>query len=252
MILRIKIILSKVLNHQYIGRLLSFIFNDKIPMGKYKFDLSDSLISNTTKASIFWRTYESAEIRFVKKYLSGERDVIEVGASLGVVSAFIIDKIKMGFSFYTVEANPLLINIIERNIININPTIKRKIFNKCINYKSKTAFFKIESDNLVSKINENIGLAIETITIEKIIEEEKIRSFDLVCDIEGAEIDLIANINIESLKKCRTVIIELHDTYYENTWYNQDQILEIWKNKGFSLIDNYGSVYVLLNCDNGE
>ncbi len=251
-VLKLKIMVAKILNHRLIGKILSYLFKDNIPMEKFRFNLSSPLISNNAKASIFWRTYESAEIRFVKKYIKGDRDVIEVGSSLGVVSAFIVDNIKFNNRFYGIEANPFLIKTIESNIMNVNPKVTKKIFNKCVNYDGEKVLFKVEKNTLVSKVNNKDGELIESTTIEDILVAEKIDAYDLVCDIEGSELDLILNIDDVALGRCKTVIIELHNTIFHNERFSQNQILNLWLNRGFALIDQYGSVYVLKNKNNDE
>ena len=55
----------------------------------YSFNVSPREMPKRIIASIFWGFYESAEIRLLNKYFKGDSDVIECGASSGIVSAFI-------------------------------------------------------------------------------------------------------------------------------------------------------------------
>ena len=107
------------------------------------------------------------------------------------------------------------------------------------------------SDNLTGKIikNLNIGLIsnniiIESLSLSQVINDYKINEYILVSDIEGSEVGILLN-DKESLVNCKQIIIETHDTIYNNTVYSYQEIADlIQSNHNFKLIDSYGPVYV--------
>jgi len=72
------------------------------------------------------------------------------------------------------------------------------------------------------------------------LNENKINDYVLVCDIEGAEIYILKE-DINSLKNCRQIIIELHDTHYGDMPVKIDTMEKIILDNGFRLQDGYGA-----------
>src|SRR5687768_4025361 len=109
----IKQIIYRLLCNNITGNLLHFFFPKNIPDIRWKgfaFNINDSGMLKQHVASIFWGFYESAEIRFIEKYVDGKMDVIELGASSGIVSAHIVRKLNPSAKMICVEGNSNLAN----------------------------------------------------------------------------------------------------------------------------------------------
>jgi len=133
--------------------LIGRFFRDKIPSRGLLFQ-TDNDIDPRIKASIFFGMYESAETRSIQKYLRPDLDVIELGASFGIVTCHILKKIMKGKKLICVEANPEMLDRIKRNLeINMQEG-EAELVHAAISYidNSTTPFF-IDSDNLVSSLN---------------------------------------------------------------------------------------------------
>jgi len=251
---QIKAIIKNVLCNDGTGWVLTKIFGQSIPDIRWKgfrFQLPRAGVSNTNKAAIFWGFYESAEIRFIQKYLRGNLDVVEMGGSLGIVSAHIVSKLNPGRKIVTVEANPFLID-------NINANLKKfakegtgyKTINCAIQYSVSEIALNISADNTESSV-ERIeykkpgAVMVQAITLSTIIKKENLYDFSLVCDIEGSEIGIIL-LDKESLRQCKELFIELHDTEYEGKGYTPNEILnKLVTEHRFKLIDRHGPVCYL-------
>jgi FkbM family methyltransferase len=247
MIKKLKIIIVNLLTCQIIGRLIAKFYNNLIPY--YGVTINTSKISNyKTKALIFWKLYEKAEIHFVKKYITEKYDVIEFGSSIGVVSS-ILGKIINEKKLICVEANPNIIPILENNL-KINHIKNFKIYNCALgNPSEKTSNFEFGSSNTTGKISSALdnNALVENITLQKIIKQNKIGKYNIVCDIEGAEYFLI-KYNFKELEKCNILIIEVHDFKHESINVTSDDIITMicWKTN-MTLIDKKGNVLVFKN-----
>ena len=100
-----KMVLAEVLCHPAIGRLLAAFFHDRIRSAGFQFDTSSPRIAASSKAALFWRLYESAEIRYVNRWLSPDLDVVELGSSIGVVSSHIRRRLKPDRRLICVECD---------------------------------------------------------------------------------------------------------------------------------------------------
>jgi len=256
-LLPLKIKVSKILLNEFVGRIISYKYKNLIPFWNCKIDCSSSTFTNKMKASIYFRAYEGAEVRFIRKYLPTHNDVIELGASLGIVSAHIIEKLENNARLFCVEANPMLIKDLERNLKlnkkeNSNYVIINQVLDYSLPYGSIVNFYA-NSEILVSSKTSNLDekksskkFTIKNTQLSEIINQYKIAKYNLVCDIEGAEIELL--INDRTLIYCEYMIIELHDTKYLDQSYSIKDLLNLIDSLGFfKLIDLYGQVAVYRN-----
>ena len=95
-----------------------------------------------------------------------------------------------------------------------------------------------------NKINKN-SINISKTTLSKIKDNNCIREFILVMDIEGAEIEIILN-EEESLKDCKHLFVELHETTLDKNLYRVDDMIDILINiHKFKLIDKNDNVCYL-------
>jgi len=67
--------------------------------------------------------------------------------------------------------------------------------------------------------------------------------FQLVADIEGAELELFRH-DLAALSLCRLMIVELHDTRRKETTYTCDILQGMIVDAGFIIIARYGNVVV--------
>ena len=172
------------------------------------------VVSDTSRASLFWGFHEAQEIRFVHSHLPANSDVVELGASLGVVSAHIARKLESGRRLICVEANPQLAASLRQTVLHNAPGAEVEVIQAAIDYSGNDAVpFSITSDVLTSHIAEDGAQAVHVpaITLAEVLNRHHIGRLSLVCDIEGAEAQLLAQ-DSAALKGCETMIIELHAT----------------------------------------
>lgn len=247
-IAKLKVVAGAVVANFITGRLIAFAFKQRIPFYDTVIDVADPLITNHAKASIFWRLYEKHEVRFAKKYLSPDEDIIELGSSIGVIGS-IISQIQKSGRFISVEANPALIGANQKNLA-INRKANYILINKAIDYFNKTVSFALDNSTLDGKITRGEThapvITVDTITLNEICTDNNITRYTLISDIEGAEITFLLH-DAEALNKCNKMIIELHDTEYNGKTYTVDDMVQLIIGHNFEITDQYSPVFVFQN-----
>lgn len=247
--------LADLLCHPIVGTAIAAIGRDRIASGGLSIRTENPSISARTKAQIFWGIYESAEIRFVRRHLRRDLDVLEVGSSLGVVSSHALSHLAPGRKLICVEANPTLIPTIEANLAANCPGREFHVINRALDYENPngTTRLRMSGDTSASQLGRlsategNAGreVSVETTTIRKLVAEHGLRDYALISDIEGAEAGYVFA-GADELAGCRQIILELHDTDHLGrrlSW--RDLLAALVEHHGFRVRDGYGPVQVL-------
>lgn len=153
--------------------------------------------------------YEWKERYAAKHFIRRDLPVVDLGASLGVVSCLLNRRLVYPDRHVAVEANPDVFEMLQKNrdhngckfealhrAIGPNGTVNIHYGNGAI---TGGAFAPAA-----------FSAQVPTITLSEIAATKKLNQFSLICDIEGAEIELIDS-EIEKLKSSVAVIvIEFH------------------------------------------
>ena len=201
-----------ILRRPAVGTAVGRFYRDVIPVGDCMIDAHAPFITPTMKADLFWGFYEGDEVSFVRKYLPSDRDVIELGSSLGVVTSHIARKLELNRRLICVEANQALIPEAKRNVSINAPQGNVRFIHGAIDYSHSgtTVEFSVE-ESQTSRVGGASATVekIERYELSAILSENEIDEFSLVCDIEGAEKGLLTS-DSAALIRCGMVIIELH------------------------------------------
>jgi FkbM family methyltransferase len=215
---------AAALSSEPFGRLLGLLLHDRIPNRGCVVDTRSPVVVPTIKASLFWGFYESPEIRFVHRYLRGDLDVVELGSSIGVVSAHIARRLSADRQLICVEPNPYLLDQIRINLALNAPHVRHRIVHGAIDYspgRQGEVELEIGARNLGSRVASPVSgvtgaqalTRVPAVTLSGILSEHHIESYTLVADIEGAEAALLEH-EETALARCRQLIIELHATTF--------------------------------------
>ena len=186
-------------------------------------------------------------MRFVEKYLCNQLDTVDLGASLGAVSSKIASILKPNISLVCVEGNPQLTACVKRNL-SINAShLQVCVVSAAIAYGTDSVQFVVHDNNLCSSASNKStwrSIDVPAIELNQLLGQNMIGTFQLVCDIEGAELGIIQN-DSDALLKCLQIIIELHGVTHNGEAISEENILAMFVEAGFFLVDRYGSVVVL-------
>lgn len=240
-----KNLIARLLFSARLGKIVRHLFNNQIPFEGGAVHTNNSAITDRTVAQIFFRGYESSELRFIKKYLKQEYPVVELGSSIGLISRQILAK--RPSRLICVEANPHLIPTLKMNL-HTAKWPHYHIVNKALHYSGEQLlYFMPGKDNTTGRIinqAQQNTIPISTTSLSQLLQKFSIEQFSLVCDIEGAEISFLKE-DTEALAYCHQLIIETHKTSYAGEIYHPADFPPIFADLGFNIIDQYGPNYVL-------
>ena len=240
---RAKQSLARLSEMEILGVSVGRAFNEVVPSRGLRIDTRE--LAPSIKSQLLFRTYESSEIRAVRRYLRSDLDVIELGASIGVLSCHIRRKLQPTRRLYCVEANERAAKMIpvnlELNRLNDNVTV----IHAALAYGDCETQFRPSETNISGRIGEesaSSSVSVPAITLETLIRNLSIGEYALVCDIEGSEAEMIIK-DASALRKCAQMIIELHPSA---GWSNPDDLIALLCGScNFSLLYRQGGVCVL-------
>lgn len=159
------------------------------------------------------RGYEDPEAAFIKSTLRTGMDVVELGGSLGVISALIRSVIGPNARHIIVEANTALLDICRTNATRGAATGATDVVFGAIDYSGTAdVFFDTGSGAHVGTVSaQSTGTAVPATTLAKVAQD--LPRFALVCDIEGMEADVMAQ-DAAVLDKVDVVVLEIHPQLY--------------------------------------
>ena len=92
-----------------------------------RIDTNNPAVTPWVRTLVYWDMYETAELRFVQRYLPSDLDVVELGGSIGVVASQIARRLEPGRQLISVEANPQIVNLLRENIGKNGPQIRATV-----------------------------------------------------------------------------------------------------------------------------
>ncbi len=212
------------------------------------------VVSAEVCAALAFRTYENAELALVHSLLIPDLDTIELGGALGVTGLAILRMLTPPARLITAEFRPELLPILQRNLSLNSDENMFSIVPKAIAYPTGAdrrthADFVIPAGSFGSWKSYKHALGFRTIhaqttTLREICEGFSLASFQLICDIEGAELELIEQ-DRAVLEKCRLLIIELHEANRPDRSVNPAQIRDMLLEQGFHVMAANGGVLAL-------
>ena len=188
--------------------------------GKDVFDMSGRITtpvdaSPQMRCGIIFGAYEYSERYLIRKWLPRDCDVVELGASIGVVSREILNRIAGRHRLVAVEASEELARLAELNIGFRHPTSRWHVLCCAVAYTADEVYFNAGQEHVAGRIvttpqgDGGLTSKVKARTLSSIISQCSVGEYSLVMDVEGAEHELIAH-DKEALSKCRCIIAELH------------------------------------------
>ena len=182
---------------------------DFIKSGKLRFPKRPGVLPPRIRRALRIGAYETKEAKAVLRVVREGDTVMELGGGVGFISSLIGTSRKVEH-IHVFEANGTLAGYIaETHAANgvENATVHHAILGK----RKGTAPFYVRGSLIASSLDEMDGKGVvrtETVDVRNVKSEIKaIKPDVLVCDIEGAEADLIPQMDLSGL---RAAVIELH------------------------------------------
>jgi FkbM family methyltransferase len=206
------------------------------------FDLA-GITNDSIRIELITNQYELPERQAVIRYLRRDLPVVELGGSMGVVACMTNKLLMDPTAHVVVEANPLAIPQLELNR-KLNGR-RFEILNCAIAYGADSVTFRPSTDMAASSITragEELPVTVPTVALGRLVHDRGFKRFNLVCDIEGLECDLVCQ-EAEVLKNADTIIMETHARYIgaEKFAAMMTKLEEL----GFRIVAEMGFVVVL-------
>jgi FkbM family methyltransferase len=214
----------------------------EVRLSRCKFNL-DRITDFPTKVELIMNKYEAPERRAVARYVRQDLPVIELGGSMGVVACVTNRLLKNPATHVVVEANPLVIPQLE-----LNRRLNRcqfEIVNRAIAYGMESVTFRPSSNVCISSITavgDQEPVTVQTIELRDIVRDHRFTRFNLICDIEGLEYDLVGH-EMDILKNADTIILETHCRFIGED--KCSHMMSKLEGAGFEIIKEIGYVVVL-------
>ena len=209
--------IAPLLVNPLVGRGVRSLARKPLDFHGVQVDLTDPAVTSRVAAALVFRTYESAEIRYAKRFLRGySGTVIELGSSLGIVSAVIGKTIEDGSRLICVEANPRLSDRLHAFLrANVPTSIAVEVSSAAISATNGDILFVISTDTTASRLAEpeevRGAVPVRGLPLEQLLADHQVAGpYAMVADIEGAEAFFISAPSASGLENCERLIIELH------------------------------------------
>ncbi len=190
--------------------------------------LGPRMASPSLVASVFWGLYESAEVRFVQRYLDPNLDCLELGCGIGLVSREIAKILRPGRRLVCVEPREDLLRCAQDNVSRVAVALWCRYIAAVVAAKeAPEVTFPLLEDWINARVYQSSaeGIKCRVVTI-------------IVSDIEGAEEGFLQKSCSEVLERCSRMIIELHDTQSPSV----EDLIKRSMALGFQMLDRYGPV----------
>lgn len=245
---RVKIMAARALTRPTMGRIVSVATRNRIRSHGLLFDVSDPDFTPQVRAQMFWRVYEGAEIRMIRRHLQGARTVVELGSSLGITTTHIASVLDSGGQLVCLEANPHLVDGLRRRTGRHRCDIALEIENAAVTDQTGPVPFRLGASTQSSHVAETElsggELTVPSTTLREILTRHRIDEFDLVSDIEGGEASFLVG-DPSSLEGCRRAVIELHETSFGGRTFTPPDLVDAARMAGLKVVEQYGPVVAL-------
>lgn len=192
--------------------------------------------------------YEAPERALVSKYLPADLPTIELGGCYGIVSNTIRRKLNSDVMQVVVEANPALISTCAYNLSQAGALDKTRLINAALGYSDDgQVTFVLGSGHHNSHVSKSAGAEAKTVTVGTVSVAGLAKTyiegtaFNLVCDIEGAELALLRN-EQSTLKHCQCLICEVHPDVFEAEGSSLDEVKSMIEQAGLEIVEQQENV----------
>jgi FkbM family methyltransferase len=221
----------------HVGKLVKRL--GRAPLGGCWFDVSGDVLTTYHAGLLALGRYERAEREAVRRFVDRRASVIELGASMGVLSCLTNRKLDSPARHVVVEPNPHALNLLRANkrLNGSGFTIRPG----ALAYReSGFVDVDVEEDLLLSRADSGRGtrVSVPAVTLKAALLDLRHtgagEAYTLICDIEGAEIALLTN-EAETIAQGATlIIIETHETdglsttAFVDAWMREHNYASIW------------------------
>ena len=227
-----------MINNHTVGRLVELTGN-RIRIEGLRFSVDCPQVATAHKSTLWFGRHEVEERELLRRFLPAQLPVVELGGGLGVVSCLANRQLASPDRHVVVEAIPPLAALVERNR-DLNDC-RFRVVNAALAYGSPTVNFTIHNNFVGSRLDGESGtnVCVPSTTLGQIVAEAGFDGFSLICDIEGAEADLVAHELNLIARQAMFVLVEIHPSILGEK--GASQVVDSLTHAGFRLAERAGS-----------
>jgi FkbM family methyltransferase len=165
--------------------------------------------------------YEKDERGLMRALFTPDESIIDIGANIGVVASTALEeKLVDGGHIVCVEPNPKSLYPLRRNMeraVSLRPLRSYEIVERAVSAQAQGHAHFRQRDNLSSGLATSTTpnrrdkmLCVQTVSLSDLVNRHATHGASLICDAEGAEIDMIRK-EPDAFGKIRQIVIELHE-----------------------------------------
>lgn len=216
-------------------------------------------IDRQMKAALYFGLYESTELRLVERHLRPTPLLVDLGCSLGVVTAQAARRLAPGSKVVCVEANEHLLELAQRNVKSNAPHIQAQFVHGALDYSQPPGSIvelergehhtgsAIAGHSSLTRQSTRGRFQAPAMRLESVIDTEQ--PFSLLADVEGAEAGMLLD-SSQPLRNCTQLIIEFHNAVNSGRKWSPSELLHVATSQGFVPTASHGSVHVLTRTPN--
>lgn len=225
----------------WVGRLAARLGTVRVEGCRFRVD--SPLISDELKCRLFYARYELTERAMLRRHLPSALPVIELGGGMGVVASIVNSRLRDPSRHVVVEANPGLLQLLADNrALN---AAGFEIVHGAIAYHPDVAILPGADMLGTTTSSSGGGEAVPAVTFREIVERSGFDTCVVICDIEGAEVELVEH-DIESLRRhACLIVLEAHPEYTSAPV--RQRMFETLAAAGFVTLETLRKVTVLAN-----
>ena len=197
-------------NNPNVGKVVE-ILGDRVRMDGFVYSVASPQITRGHKSTLAFGLHEMEERELIRRWLPSDTPILEFGGGLGVVSCLANSKLSRPDRHVVVEANPVMANILEKNRA-LNGSMFH-VLNRAIAYDCDHIDLNLDTEFVGStciKSSAARTVVVPTTTATDLMSSFGFDEVGIICDIEGAELDLI-KCEFRSIgERIRFVMAEMH------------------------------------------
>jgi FkbM family methyltransferase len=195
-------------DYVWIGRFAAAVTEMVIVEGQ-RFVAPREFVAPVLRCRFILGRYERPERDLLRRHLDPSKPVVELGAGLGVVACLTNRRLHDPTRHVVVEANPALLPVLEMNR-RLNAA-RFTMVHGALAYGGPTAALRFGEDYLATMAEKSGGdVEVPALTLASLLARFPGDGIVLVCDIEGAETDLVATETAVLAQRVAILILEEH------------------------------------------
>lgn len=212
--------------------------------GRFEMDVRSHILKRVVSDG----AYEPLAVKAVTKYLDVDRDVIDVGANIGLFTVLFSNLISNGKTVLAIEPTPTAIKHLKNNICDNGCSENVKLYEGVAsNKQGESQINFVEGMEEYSSINA-IGhpsakhstpssVRVDASTVDDLVAQHNLNPGFMKIDVEGAEY-LVLSGATKVLSECRPVILsELSDILLSSFGASSKDVVDLLKRNNYKVVD---------------